>query len=169
MANGSGRRTARIVGRKHSLQLTWPVTLLPGVRRPSEAGRAAAQLASLLCHGRWRTAELRGIAPGGTSPAAQFIFVGGDGNNRIDVDSASPAEVVVAGEGNNHIRAAGAGDFVEVLGNGNNHVTDTGTSDLIWLGGDGNNEIDNQGDGSFTEVLAGAGHNRIRGRWGIAP
>ena len=46
---------------------------------------------------------------------------------------------------------------------------DTGTDDLIWLGGDGNNDIDNQGDGSFTDILAGTGHNRIRGLRGFAP
>jgi hypothetical protein len=103
------------------------------------------------------------------SSAAQFIGVSGHGNNQIDVQSDSPAEVLVFGNGNNRVNARGAGDFIEALGNGNNHITDTGTSDLIWLGGDGNNDIDNQGAGSFTEILAGAGHNHIRGPWGFAP
>jgi hypothetical protein len=105
----------------------------------------------------------------GNSSAAQFIGVSGHGNNQVDVHSDNPAEILVFGNGNNHVSARGAGDFIEVLGNGNNHVTDTGTNDLIWLGGDGNNGIDNQGDGSFTEILAGTGHNHIRGHWGFAP
>jgi len=105
----------------------------------------------------------------GNSSAAQFIGVSGHGNNHLDVHSDNPAEILVFGNGNNNVSARGAGDFIEVLGNGNNHVTDTGTNDLIWLGGDGNNEIDNQGDGSITEILAGTGHNHIRGRWGFAP
>jgi hypothetical protein len=102
-----------------------------------------------------------------TGPAAQFICVDGNGNNHIDVGNANAAEILVAGAGNNHVNAAGAGDFVEVLGNGNNHIRDTGTRDLVWLGGDGNNDVDNQGDGSFTDVLAGTGHNHIRGPWGF--
>jgi len=105
----------------------------------------------------------------GDSSAAQFLGVSGHGNNRIDVDSRGPAEVLVFGNGNNHVSARGGGDFIEVLGNGNNRVTDAGTNDLIWLGGGGNNDIDTQGDGSFTEILAGNGHNHIRGRWGFAP
>jgi hypothetical protein len=109
------------------------------------------------------------ISTENTSPAAQFIFVGGSGNNQIDVDSSNAAEILVAGNGNNHISAGGAGDFLEVLGNGNNHIADTGTNDLVWLGGDGNNDVDNQGDGSFTDILAGTGHNHIRGRWGFEP
>jgi hypothetical protein len=108
------------------------------------------------------------IATGNTS-AAQFIGVSGNGNNQIDVDSDNPAEILVFGSGNNHASAAGTGDFFELLGNGNNKITDTGTNDLIWLGGDGNNDIDNQGDGSFTEILSGTGHNHIRGNWGFAP
>jgi hypothetical protein len=105
----------------------------------------------------------------GNSSAAQFIGVTGHGNNQIDVHSDGPAEVLVFGNGNNNVSSRGGGDFVEVLGNGNSHLTDTGTNDLIWLGGDGNNDIDNQGDGSFTEILAGTGHNHIRGPWGFAP
>ena len=107
------------------------------------------------------------IKTGNTAPAAQFVFVGGNGNNNIDIDNANPAEILVAGNGNNKISAAGNGDFIEVLGNGNNHLTDSGTNDLIWLGGDGNNDIDNDGAGSFTDILAGTGHNRIRGPWGF--
>jgi hypothetical protein len=106
------------------------------------------------------------ISTGNTSPAAQFVCLGGNGNNNIDVASANAAEILVAGNGNNNISAAGAGDFIEMLGNGNNNITDTGTNDLIWLGGDGNNNIDNQGNGSFTDILAGNGHNHIRGHWG---
>jgi hypothetical protein len=105
----------------------------------------------------------------GNSSAAQFIGVSGHGNNQIDVQSDSPAEILVFGNGNNNVNARGDGDFIEVLGNGNNHIKDTGTNDLIWLGGDGNNDIDNQGDGSFTDILAGTGHNHIRGHWGFAP
>ena len=105
----------------------------------------------------------------GNSSAAQFIGVSGHGNNQIDVHSAGPAEILVFGNGNNEVNSRGDGDFIEVLGNGNNAIKDVGTNDLIWLGGDGNNEIDNQGDGSFTEILAGTGHNHIRGRWGFAP
>ena len=85
------------------------------------------------------------------------------------VPDANAAEILVAGNGNNNVNAAGNGDFIEVLGNGNNHLTDVGTNDLIWLGGDGNNDVNNQGDGSFTDVLAGTGHNHIRGHWGFAP
>jgi hypothetical protein len=103
------------------------------------------------------------IRTANTSVGAQFLCVGGNGNNTINAANANPAEVVVAGNGNNTINASGAGDFIEVLGNGNNHITDTGTNDLIWLGGDGNNDIDNQGEGSFTVILAGTGHNHIRG------
>jgi hypothetical protein len=103
----------------------------------------------------------------GDSSAAQFVGVSGHGNNRIDVQSDGLSEVLAFGNGNNTVNARGAGDFIEVLGNGNNHVTDTGTDDLIWLGGDGNNDLDNQGDGSFTDILAGHGHNRIRGRFGF--
>jgi hypothetical protein len=105
----------------------------------------------------------------GNSSVAQFLGVSGHGNNQIDVASDSPAEVLAFGNGNNKVTSRGAGDFVEVLGNGNNRLTDTGTNDLIWLGGDGNNDIDNQGDGSFTEILAATGHNHIRGPWGFAP
>src|SRR5262249_53545850 len=105
----------------------------------------------------------------GNSSVAQFIGVSGHGNNRVDVQSDGPAEVLVFGNGNNTVNARGAGDFIEVLGNGNNTIGDTGTNDLIWLGGDGNNDVDNQGAGSFTEILAGHGHNRIRGMWGFAP
>jgi autotransporter family porin len=105
----------------------------------------------------------------GSSSAAQFIGVSGHGNNQVDVQSDSPAEILVFGNGNNSVSARGARDFIEVLGNGNNQITDTGTNDLIWLGGDGNNDIDNAGDGSFTEILAGTGHNHIRGRWGFVP
>jgi autotransporter family porin len=105
----------------------------------------------------------------GNSSVAQFIEVGGHGNNQVDVQSDSPAEVLVFGNGNNTVSARGAGDFTEVLGNGNDHITDTGTGDLIWLGGDGNNDVDNQGAGSFTNILAGHGHNRIRGKWGFEP
>ena len=105
----------------------------------------------------------------GNSSAAQFIGVSGHGYNQIDVHSASPAEVLVFGNGNNDVNARGDGDFIEVLGNGNNNIKDTGTNDLIWLGGDGNNDIDNQGNGSFTVILAGTGHNHIRGHWGFAP
>jgi hypothetical protein len=107
------------------------------------------------------------VATGNTSPAAQFVGVSGNGNNHIDVDSGNAAVLLVAGNGNNHVSAEGAGDFIEVLGNGNNHITDTGSHDLIWLGGDGNNDIDNQGTGSFTDILAGTGHNHIRGPWGF--
>jgi hypothetical protein len=105
----------------------------------------------------------------GNSSAAQFIGVSGHGNNQIDVESDRPSEILVFGNGNNTVNSRGAGDFLEVLGNGNNHLTDTGSIDLVWLGGDGNNDIDNQGDGSFTEILAGTGHNHIRGHWGFAP
>jgi hypothetical protein len=105
----------------------------------------------------------------GNSSAAQFVGVSGHGNNRIDVQSDGPAEVLVFGDGNNKVTSRGDGDFVEVLGNGNNHVTDTGINDLVWMGGDGNNDIDNQGDGSFTVILAGTGHNHIRGHGGFAP
>jgi hypothetical protein len=103
----------------------------------------------------------------GNSSVAQFLGVSGHGNNHIDVRSDSPTEVLVFGDGNNTVNARGAGDFIEVLGNGNDHITDAGTNDHIWLGGDGNNDIDNQGDGSLTEILAGHGHNRIRGRFGF--
>jgi hypothetical protein len=105
----------------------------------------------------------------GSSNAAQFIGVSGHGNNQIDVHSDNPTEILVFGNGTNSVKAPGDGDFIELLGNGNNSVTDTGTNDLIWLGGDGNNDIDNQGDGSFTTILAGTGHNNIRGSWGFAP
>jgi hypothetical protein len=105
----------------------------------------------------------------GNNSAAQFIGVSGHGNNQITVQSDNPAVILVFGNGNNTVSSGGAGDFIEVLGNGNNHITDTGTNDLIWLGGDGNNDIDNQGDGSFTEILAGTGRNHIRGAWGFAP
>jgi hypothetical protein len=105
----------------------------------------------------------------GNSSATQFIGVSGNGNNRINVQSDGPAEVLVFGNGNNRVNSGGEGDFIEVLGNGNNQLTDTGTNDLIWLGGDGNNDIDNQGAGSFTEILAGTGHNHIPGPWGFAP
>ncbi len=105
----------------------------------------------------------------GNCSVARFIGVNGHGNNQIDVQSGSPAEVLVFGNGNNIVNARGAGDFIEVLGNGNNQITDTGTNDLIGLGGDGNNETDDQGDGSFTEILAGHGHNRIRGLWEFEP
>jgi hypothetical protein len=105
----------------------------------------------------------------GNSSAAQFIGVSGHGNNQIDVRSNRPAEALVFGNGNNEVNSRGDGDFIEVLGNGNNNIKDIGTNDLVWLGGDGNNEIANQGDGSFTEILAGTGHNHIRGRWGFAP
>jgi hypothetical protein len=103
------------------------------------------------------------ISAGTTTLAAQFVCVGGNGNNNINVTSANAAEILVAGNGNNHISAKGSGDFIEVLGNGNNHIVDTGTNDLVWLGGDGNNDIDNQGLGSSTVILAGTGHNHIRG------
>jgi hypothetical protein len=103
------------------------------------------------------------ITTGNVGPAAQLIFVGGDGNNHITVANTTVAEILVAGNGNNHISAAGSGDFIEVLGNGNNQITDTGSGDLVWLGGDGNNDIDNAGPGSFTVILVGTGHNRIRG------
>jgi hypothetical protein len=99
----------------------------------------------------------------GNSSAAQFVGVSGHGNNQIDVQSDSPAEVLVFGNGNNNISAAGTGDFIEVLGNGNNHLADTGSNDLIWLGGDGNNTVDNQGNGSFSALLAGTGHNHFSG------
>jgi hypothetical protein len=109
------------------------------------------------------------ISTADTNPAAQFIFVGGHGNNQIDVANSTAAEIVVVGNGNNRLSVSGAGDVIEVLGNGNNRITDTGTNDLIGLGGDGNNDIDNQGHGSFTEILAGTGHNHILGPWGFAP
>jgi hypothetical protein len=98
-----------------------------------------------------------------TDPAAQFIFVGGNGTNLIFAANTTAAEIIVAGNGNNLIFASGSGDFIEALGNGNNFITDSGTADQIWLGGDGNNDIVNQGAGSFTTILAGHGHNYIRG------
>jgi hypothetical protein len=107
------------------------------------------------------------IATGNTGPAAQLIGVGGDGNNHIDLANANAAEVLVFGDGDNHIRAAGAGDFIEVLGNGNNHIQDTGTNDLVWLGGDGNNVLDIQGADSAIDILAGTGHNLMRGHLGL--
>ena len=107
------------------------------------------------------------IHTGNTSPAAQFLCVGGNGNNNIDAANANAAVILVAGNGNNNIHAAGDGDFIEVLGNRNNNLTDIGTNDRIWLGGDGNNNIDNQGYGSFTDILAGTGHNHVRGHWGF--
>ena len=94
------------------------------------------------------------IVPTGTD-------VGGNGNNQITTTVAGPSEIVVAGDGNNHVSAAGAGDFIEVLGNGNNHIQDTGINDLVWLGGDGNNDIVNDGADSFTNILAGTGHNHV--------
>jgi hypothetical protein len=103
------------------------------------------------------------IITGNSSPAAQFICVGGSGNNNITTFNATPAVIIVAGNGNNNILAGGTGDFIELLGNGNNNIVDTGSGDLVWLGGDGNNNIDNDGSGSFTQVLAGTGHNHIRG------
>ncbi|HYV38645.1 MAG TPA: hypothetical protein VE988_23375, partial [Gemmataceae bacterium] len=103
------------------------------------------------------------IATGNASSGAQFICIGGNGNNNVVAANATPAEILVAGNGNNNIVGSGAGDFIEVLGNGNNNIADFGTNDLIWLGGDGNNNIDNQGAASFTVVLAGHGHNHIRG------
>ena len=42
----------------------------------------------------------------GNSSAAQFIGVSGHGNNQIDVESDSPAEILVFGSGNNHVRPA---------------------------------------------------------------
>jgi Ca2+-binding RTX toxin-like protein len=104
----------------------------------------------------------------GNASVAQQIFVGGGGNNNITTGTGDNV-VLAAGNGNSNIKAAGTNDFIEVLGNGNNNIADTGTNDLVWLGGDGNNNIDNQGDGSFTEILAGTGHNHIRGPWGLAP
>jgi Ca2+-binding RTX toxin-like protein len=100
----------------------------------------------------------------GNTSVAQQIFVAGSGNNHISAGSGNNV-VLVAGNGNNHISASGSGDFVEALGNGNNHITDSGSNDLVWLGGDGNNDIDNQGAGSFTDILAGTGHNHILGLW----
>jgi hypothetical protein len=97
----------------------------------------------------------------GNSSVAQFLGVSGHGNNQIDVQSSSPAEVLVFGNGNNQIDARGTGDFIEVLGNGNNDIDEDGTNDLVWLGGDGNNDIDNQGVDSFTQILAGTGHNKV--------
>jgi hypothetical protein len=103
------------------------------------------------------------IQTGNSSPAAQFVCVSGSGNNQITTANTNTAEFLVAGNGNNHLSASGTGDFIEVLGNGNNDVEDTGTNDLVWLGGDGNNTIDNAGMGSLTEILAGNGHNKVRG------
>jgi hypothetical protein len=103
------------------------------------------------------------VITGNTSPAAQFLCVGGNGNNNIITFNATPALILVAGDGNNNIVARGAGDSIEVLGNGNNNILDFGTNDLVQLGGDGNNNIDNDGSGSFTQILAGTGHNHIRG------
>jgi hypothetical protein len=97
----------------------------------------------------------------GNSSASQFLGVSGHGNNQIDVDSDSPADILVFGNGNNHVNAGGTGDFIEVLGNGNNDIDEDGTHDLVWLGGDGNNDIDNQGVGSATQILAGIGHNKV--------
>jgi hypothetical protein len=105
------------------------------------------------------------IATGNTSPAAQFIGVGGNGNNQIDVANATAAEIIVAGNGSNHINASGTGDFIEVAGNGNDSIQDSGTDDLVWLGGDGNNNVVNQGKGSLTDFVAGLGHNHIVGLW----
>jgi hypothetical protein len=104
------------------------------------------------------------IDTGNTTLAAQFIGVGGNGNNQIDLGNTASAEILMAGNGNNHIAASGADDFIEVLGNGNNHVQDTGTGDLVWLGGDGNNDILNDGTDSLTDILGGTGHNHITGR-----
>jgi hypothetical protein len=98
----------------------------------------------------------------GNVGVTQQIFVGGNGNNNISAGTGDNV-ALVAGNGNNNINAAGSNDFLETLGNGNNNIKDTGTGDLIWLGGDGNNNIDNEGAGSFTEILAGTGHNHIRG------
>jgi hypothetical protein len=84
----------------------------------------------------------------------------------ITTANTNTAEILVAGNGNEHVSASGAGDFIEVLGNGNNQITDTGTDDLVWLGGDGNNTIDDSGTGSFTKILAGNGHNKVRGHLG---
>jgi hypothetical protein len=103
------------------------------------------------------------IVTGNSSPAAQIICVGGNGNNNIVAANANAAVILVAGNGNNNIIAGGTGDFIELLGNGNNNIVDTGSGDLVWLGGDGNNNIDNDGVGSFTQILAGTGHNNIRG------
>jgi hypothetical protein len=105
----------------------------------------------------------------GNSSVAQFIGVSGQGNNQVDVQSDSPAEILVFGNGSNSVSSGGDGDFIEVLGNGNNNITDTGKRDLIWLGGDGTNDIDNHGAGSLTEILAGIGHNHIRGHGLFAP
>jgi hypothetical protein len=102
----------------------------------------------------------------GNASITQQVFVDGNGNNNINTGTGSNV-ILVAGGGNNNINASGTNDFIEMLGNGNNNIADTGIDDLVWLGGDGNNDIDNQGDGSFTEILAGAGHNHIRGHWGF--
>jgi hypothetical protein len=104
----------------------------------------------------------------GNAGLAEQIFLGGHGNNNVSAGTGDNV-VLAAGNGNNNIQAAGTSDFIEVLGNGNNNLRDIGTEDLIWLGGDGNNNIDNQGTGSFTEILAGTGHDHIRGQWGFAP
>src|SRR5262249_16510012 len=101
----------------------------------------------------------------GNSSAAQFIGVSGHGNNQANVQSDRPAEILALGNGSNSVSSGGDGDFIEVLVNGNNSITDIGRRDLIWLGGDGTNDIDNHGAGSLTEILAGTGHNHIRGHW----
>jgi hypothetical protein len=106
------------------------------------------------------------IQTGNSSPASQFVCVSGNGNNHIDVANTNTAEILVAGNGNNHISASGASDFIEVVGNGNNDIDDTGNNDIVWLGGDGNNAIDNSGTGSLTDILAGKGHNKVRGPLG---
>jgi hypothetical protein len=104
------------------------------------------------------------VVTGDTSPAAQFLCVGGSGNNNIITFNSTPAVILVAGNGNNNVFAAGNGDTVEVVGNGNNNIADTGTNDMVFLGGDGNNNIVNDGMGSFTTVWGGSGRNRILGR-----
>jgi hypothetical protein len=103
------------------------------------------------------------VTTGAASPT--LIFVGGNGNNEISA-GAGQNNVYVAGDGNNQISATGTGDFVEVLGNGNNRIADTGSNDLVTFGGDGNNAIDNDGAGSFTDILAATGHNRVHGPFG---
>ncbi len=103
------------------------------------------------------------IVTGNTNPAAQFIFVGGSGNNNIVTFDSTPSVILVAGNGNNNVVAGGIGDFIEVVGNGNNNILDLGSDDLVWLGGNGNNFVVNDGTGSWTMILSGAGHNFIFG------
>jgi hypothetical protein len=95
------------------------------------------------------------------SQGFRFIGVGGNGNNSIDLLRGNTSEVLLAGNGSNHINAAGKNDFLEVLGNGNNFVTDSGTGDIVWIGGDGNNSVSNLGTDSFTVILAGTGNNQV--------